>query len=157
RFRLIPMFGWDTICCFANNASEMKKLAARDFEDLLQCSIPAFEGLLPEPHNKGLMVLLYRTAEWHGFTKLRLHTDMTLSYLNDLTKEFGHLMHQFCSMTCTEFEMVELPQELDAHNHREAQAIANGHQIKASGKHHTKNLNLFTYKYHAIGNYVSTI
>jgi hypothetical protein len=36
RFRAIPTFGRDTIRRFANNVSEMKKLAARDFEDLLQ-------------------------------------------------------------------------------------------------------------------------
>jgi hypothetical protein len=36
RFRSMPTFGSSTIRCFATNASEMKKLAARDFEDLLQ-------------------------------------------------------------------------------------------------------------------------
>jgi hypothetical protein len=36
RFRDIPTFGSSTIRRFASNASEMKKLAARDFEDLLQ-------------------------------------------------------------------------------------------------------------------------
>jgi hypothetical protein len=36
RFRTIPTFGSGTIRRFATNASEMKKLAARDFEDLLQ-------------------------------------------------------------------------------------------------------------------------
>jgi hypothetical protein len=34
----MPTFGSSTIRRFANNASEMKKLAARDFEDLLQVS-----------------------------------------------------------------------------------------------------------------------
>jgi hypothetical protein len=32
----MPTFGSSTIRHFATNASEMKKLAARDFEDLLQ-------------------------------------------------------------------------------------------------------------------------
>jgi hypothetical protein len=27
------------------------------------------------------MRLLYRTAEWHGFAKLRMHTDSTLEHL----------------------------------------------------------------------------
>jgi hypothetical protein len=36
RFRHIPTFGLDTIRRFSNNVSEMKKFAARDFEDLLQ-------------------------------------------------------------------------------------------------------------------------
>jgi len=36
RFRLITPFGKETIRRFANNASQMKGLAARNFEDLLQ-------------------------------------------------------------------------------------------------------------------------
>ena len=36
RFRQIAPFGCDTIQKFSNNASAMKKLAARDYEDLLQ-------------------------------------------------------------------------------------------------------------------------
>ena len=38
RFRQVPTFGRDTIRRFANNVSEMKKLAGRDFEDILQVS-----------------------------------------------------------------------------------------------------------------------
>ena len=38
RFRQVPTFGSDTIRRFANNISELKKLAARDFEDILQVS-----------------------------------------------------------------------------------------------------------------------
>lgn len=33
---MVPTFGRSTIRRFASNASEMKKLAARNFEDLLQ-------------------------------------------------------------------------------------------------------------------------
>jgi hypothetical protein len=36
RFRMMVTFGHDTIRRFANNVSKMKKLAARDFEDILQ-------------------------------------------------------------------------------------------------------------------------
>jgi hypothetical protein len=39
RFRLVPTFGRGTIRRFANNASEMKKMAARNFEDLLQVRV----------------------------------------------------------------------------------------------------------------------
>jgi hypothetical protein len=39
RFRAMPTFGSSTIRRFATNASEMKKLAARDFEDLLQVGL----------------------------------------------------------------------------------------------------------------------
>ena len=37
-YRQVPTFGKDTIRRFSGNASAMKKLAARDFEDLLQVS-----------------------------------------------------------------------------------------------------------------------
>ena len=36
RYRQVPTFGTSTIRWFSGNASGMKKLAARDFEDLLQ-------------------------------------------------------------------------------------------------------------------------
>jgi hypothetical protein len=41
RFRMVPTFGHGTIRKFSNNVSEMKKLAARDFEDILQVSFIA--------------------------------------------------------------------------------------------------------------------
>ena len=39
----MPTFGRDTIRRFTNNVSEMKQLAARDFEDLLQVRGPECE------------------------------------------------------------------------------------------------------------------
>lgn len=42
RFRCVPTFGRSTIRRFHSSVSEMKKLAARDFEDILQvgrCSL----------------------------------------------------------------------------------------------------------------------
>ena len=36
RYHHVPTFGHGTIRRFCNNAASMKKLAARDFEDLLQ-------------------------------------------------------------------------------------------------------------------------
>ncbi|KAF9493425.1 hypothetical protein BDN71DRAFT_1483521 [Pleurotus eryngii] len=59
----------------------MKKLAARDFEDSLQCAIPVFEGLLPSEHNTMLLDLLFVLCEWHALVKLRMHTDHTIEHL----------------------------------------------------------------------------
>lgn len=39
RYRHVPTFGRGTIRLFHENASAMKRLAARDFEDLLQVYI----------------------------------------------------------------------------------------------------------------------
>ena len=142
----------------------MKKLAARDFEDILQvcitsyrkfpvcgdrplfgqCSIPVFEGLLPEPFNGMLLRLLYKAAEWHAFAKLRLHTETTLDLLEVVTKEFGYLMRQFHDKTLDKFKTVELPRGADARK-------------GGSRSPKKKTLNLNTYKFHALADYVATI
>ena len=36
---MVPTYGLDTIRKFTNNISDLKQLAARDFEDILQVSI----------------------------------------------------------------------------------------------------------------------
>ena len=105
-----------------------------------QCSIPVFDGLLCEPFNGMLLRLLYKAAEWHALAKLRLHTDSTLNLLESVTREFGRLIRQFCDKTSDKFDMVELPREAGAH--------------KGGAK---KKLNLNTYKFHALGDYVATI
>ncbi len=57
------------------------------------------------------MALLYRTAEWHGLAKLRMHTESTLALLESLTMEFGLLMQQFQELTCSDFAIIELQWE----------------------------------------------
>ncbi|KAF8156767.1 hypothetical protein B0H34DRAFT_789464 [Crassisporium funariophilum] len=155
RFRDMPTFGSSAIRRFATNASEMKKLAARDFEDLLQCSIPAFEGLLPEPHNTMVRTLLYRTAEWHAFAKLRLHTESTLNRLEQITTDLGRLMRKFRDVTNSEFATFELPRESQARKRRAKGKEKEGSGNSASQK--PKGLNLFTYKWHALADYVRSI
>ena len=103
-----------------------------------------FEGLLPEPFNGMLLRLLYKAAEWHALAKLRLHTDSTLDLLEAVTRELGCLMRRFRDKTSDEFNTVELP--------REAGARKGG--TRSSKK---KKLNLNTYKFHALGDYVATI
>ena len=49
----------------------MKKLAASDFEDILLCAIPWFEGLFPTSRVTNLIaMLLFNIATWHGYAKL---------------------------------------------------------------------------------------
>ncbi len=103
------------------------------------------------------MTLLYRTAEWHAFAKLRLHTDSTLRHLEKLTTELGMLMREFRDTTQSSFTTFELPKEKGARqrnqtsNPRKANTAASGGSLKV------KELNLFTYKWHALGDYVRTI
>jgi hypothetical protein len=47
RYRKIPRFGCLTIRRFSNDVSAMKKLAARDFEDLLQVGLLSASTMRP--------------------------------------------------------------------------------------------------------------
>ena len=107
------------------------------------------------------MKLLYRTAEWHALGKLRMHTDATLDHMESLTKEFGLLMRQFRDLTCSQFKTVELPREIAARirQHQRVQAgTFNTHvPSTSSSSRKEKTLNLFTPKFHSLGDYVQTI
>ncbi|GJJ11230.1 hypothetical protein Clacol_005462 [Clathrus columnatus] len=156
RYRLIPTFGRDIIRRFANNVAEMKKLAARDFEDILQCSIPAFEGLFSDPLDRLIQDILFVFCSWHGICKLRLHTEKTLHSLEILTQALGRCFRQFNSITA-DMIIMELPREASARNRRQIQTASEGSRNINPGSLKCKTLNLSTYKFHLIGDYVTTI
>lgn len=155
RYRSVPVFGsgGSGIRHFSSNSSEMKKMAARDFEDLLQCALPCFEALLPPPHDRRLMKLLYRFAEWHALAKLRMHSDSTLKLLGSLTNEIGHLLRHFRDDTCPSFSTMELPREAVARQRHQG----SNQQATRSVSRTPKSLNLSTVKFHFMGDYVAHI
>ncbi|KAK7688185.1 hypothetical protein QCA50_008555 [Cerrena zonata] len=158
RYRCISRFGRDTIRPFANNASEMKKLGARDFEDLLLCAVPAFEGLFDNNEdNKLVEQLLFKMAEWHAFAKLRMHTEETVKHLEKLTTNLGVLMRKFSTITCSRTETYELPREKAARERRQAEQSKSSDSPSAPTGKKRKGLNLNTYKWHALGHYVRFI
>ncbi|KAF9491917.1 hypothetical protein BDN71DRAFT_1273770 [Pleurotus eryngii] len=114
RFSQVPPFGRDTIRYFGDNVSGMKKFAARNWEDIIQCIIPVVEGLLPEPHNSIILDLLFITAYTHSLCMLRMHTTDTLQLLDKTTIEFGKHVRRFAEVTCTAFNTTELPKETAA-------------------------------------------
>ncbi|TEB23729.1 hypothetical protein FA13DRAFT_1797775 [Coprinellus micaceus] len=161
-FRQVLPFGTDTIRRFTTDTSEMKKLAAHDFEDILQCSIPVFDGLLPDQgENWQLLRLLYRTAEFHAFAKLRCHTDDTIEHLMEVTTAFGKLVRQFKDNICAGCETVELPSEAARRvrrAHTQTAGVATSNQeIPATQGRRPKELNLSTYKFHSLGDYPAYI
>ncbi|KAG6906368.1 hypothetical protein DXG01_014299, partial [Tephrocybe rancida] len=176
RYRQIPTFGRDTIRKFSSNTSELKRLGARDFADLLQCAIPAFEGLLSEPHNTRLTELLFVCATWHGLAKLRVHTDDTLALLDEATLDLGHYLREFVTKTCSEFNTRELPREAEARS-RQAVSAQKGKLKKTASQtlpisrnaaaptvmssgtttRRPKALNLNTYKFHSLGDVAANI
>jgi hypothetical protein len=183
RYRQVPTFGRDTIRKFSLNCSEMKRLAAHNFEDLLQvswtakmlnfsfaypiqCAIPVFEGLLPEPHNRRLLKLLFLMAHWHALAKLHLHTDPTLDIMDSVTTLLGQALRDFKTNTCSVFTTCELRKEMNVRNHRQAKKSAeNRPSTRTSQKSEEvvttgsrlKEFNLNTYKFHALGDVANTI
>ena len=98
------------------------------------------------------MKVLYRAAEWHAFAKMRMHTDSTLTHLEEITKELGKLMRKFEAATRTQYATVELPRKAEARKRRDKATVR-----PRSGRRQAKLLNLFTYKWHALADYVPTI
>jgi hypothetical protein len=114
-------------------------------------------------------------AEWHSSAKLRMHTDPTLKHLRWLTPKIGRLMRDFKNTTCAQFKMFELRQEVAARGRQEIRtakagatadglSFAEGHPApdvalaaptQTRKKKKTGNLN--TYKWHALGDYITTI
>lgn len=78
----------------------MTQPTGHQFEDILQCAIPAFEGLLPPPHNAIVLDLLFSLAMWHGLAKLRMHTTDTLTLFEEATTTLGKTLRRFKRTTC---------------------------------------------------------
>ncbi|KAI0076041.1 hypothetical protein K474DRAFT_1685008 [Panus rudis PR-1116 ss-1] len=122
RWREVPSFCDMTIRPFHSNVSSLKKMAARDYEDILQCTLPVCEGLFPNNvHDQIVQDLLFVLADWHASAKLRMHTDATLAYLNQATTTLGTKLRAFAKNTCPDYDTRELPGEVTARRRRQAQ------------------------------------
>src|SRR6267154_573890 len=146
RYQQVPPFGRGTIHRFTGNPSAMWKLAARDFEDLLQvttwfqchmstawlitylqCTLPVFEGLLhTQQDNTLLRTLLFDLTMWHAYAKLRLHTDTTLNDFKTLTSTLGRSVHIFIKEVCTQYNTTNLLYEMATHGRRAAAMATHG-------------------------------
>jgi hypothetical protein len=119
---------------------------------LNQCAIPVFDGLLPEPHNTHVLRVLFDLAHWHGLAKLHLHTDTTLALFSQVTTSFGNRLRTFKEKTCKMYPTRELEREQAARVRRKSKQ-----QECDRSARQPKQLNLNTYKYHSLGDYVHTI
>lgn len=123
-----------------------------------------FDGLLPQPHNKEILQLLFVCAHWHALAKLRMHTDYTLNIFDDTTILIGAKLRAFEKKTCSAFATHELKRETEARKRRANKAQRNSTTSKADAKRSSgsdqqlpKKFNLQTYKHHSLGDYPNTI
>jgi hypothetical protein len=115
-------------------------------------------------------------AHWHGLAKLRMHTDVTLELLSQVTISLGTKIRAFQEKTCAAFSTYELERERAARVRRQdkikkaavgtnsnaqkgtkATTRTNSQPQKSSSGRQPKQFNLNSYKYHALGDYCNTI
>lgn len=116
-----------------------------------------FEGLFPPDHDTIVQSLLYRFAQWHALAKLRMHSGSTITFLEETFEKLSRKLRKFQKYTCAAFNAVELPREKRAREKRASQRAENGNTSQESSGARVKKFNLLTYKFHAMGDYASTI
>ncbi|KAG8703791.1 hypothetical protein FRC08_002631 [Ceratobasidium sp. 394] len=159
RFRMVPAYPPDTIRKFSFDVSEMTKFAARDYEDVLQCFLPAIEGLFTGGQHRRISALVFTFAKLHALAKLRMHTESTLQSLELETRVLGQRLRLFQQFLATEFPSVlETTAEFEVRKRREIRAAAarNTPLTKELTKE-VKHLNLNTPKFYALGDYPQAI
>ncbi|KAL5476569.1 hypothetical protein ACEPAI_3249 [Sanghuangporus weigelae] len=174
RYRMVPTFGYSTIRRFPVSASAMKKLAARDFEDMLQCALPVFEEIVTKKRiNKIILDLLFILSFWHAIAKLRLHVETTVRVLEYITRKLGFQVRLFKKETSI-YNTRELPKEVAARGRRKAAIVKMSTQTqkkstkltdsaetkpkpKPKPKPKRKELSINTPKFHALGGYAHYI
>ncbi|KAJ6556218.1 hypothetical protein B0H19DRAFT_1152200, partial [Mycena capillaripes] len=145
RFRKIPTFGRSTIRRFHANVSEMKKMAARDFEDILQVRT---------------ISLHYSNNIHENSCKLRMHSDSTIKSFRIVTAELGSQARHFHKTTSKKYVTYELPAEYNRRARRLAKknsALNPNPAITKKLEKERKAWNLATYKWHSMGDYPDAI
>jgi hypothetical protein len=83
-----------------------------------------------------------------------MHTDPTLDILSHVTTSLGNSFRLFVGETCAAFQTRELERERVTRQRRQEKTAVQ----KATGSSRKpKQLNMNTYKYHSLGDYVETI
>jgi hypothetical protein len=127
--------------------------------------MPCFEGLFPDKAFDALVQdLLAALAIWHAYAKLRLHVDKTLESFEAATADLGRLGRRFAQVSAEKFSPQPTPEEKATAARQKARIAAKRktvqHRVSKPRVHRSKTkkvLNLFTYKWHALGDYVRWI
>ena len=114
--------------------------------------------------------LLFELATWHGFAKLRLHTETIVCDLENSTARLGDLLRVFQTDICSKYQTFDLPAEEAARARRKAAAMkkdsavavasvqtAKGKGKESGSRRQPRKFNLNTYKVHSLGGYAKAI
>lgn len=170
----MPTFGRTTIRRFVRNMADLKKLAARDYEDALrvrgslgltekhlrlisnlQCAIPVFDGLDDDLEDNSIILdLLFDLNCWHEAAKLRMQTDKTMDVFDAVTVYVGTSTRRFANVTCRKYDTQELPRESAARGRRHAARFGQGSSSTSTTTRKRKEYNVpNTFKYHSLPHY----
>ena len=117
-----------------------------------------FEDLFPPAHDSSIQHLLFRLSEWHALAKLQMHMDDSLTLLQQSLWSLGNQLCHFQQDMCATFQTHELPMEAAQWQRREMAELNVGQRKKeARSALLPKKFNLGTYKFHTLGDYVTTI
>ncbi|THV01766.1 hypothetical protein K435DRAFT_654692 [Dendrothele bispora CBS 962.96] len=105
-FQQVPTFEKRVVRKFRNNIPAMKKLAERDYNNIIICAMPCIEELFT---NIG-MELFFVSVTWYSFADLQLHTGSTLEFFKSSMTDLRHILHQF-TKNANKHPMVKLPKE----------------------------------------------
>lgn len=116
--------------------------------------------MLPEPANAVVLDNLFDFSTWHGFAKLRMHTESTLQIYEALTSSLGKQLRIFETQVCLQFQTKETPSEAGARLQRQTQqtkrdVVPNGKKVSTHKVR--RQFNLKTYKFHSFGDYPQAI
>lgn len=109
--------------------------------------MPCFEGLFYESCNDLIQDVLFTVAFWHGYAKLRLHSDSSVHVLKGATTIFGTLIREFKNIVCPRYKTKLTAREQQARDRRK----------KGSSSAADYVFNISTYKLHAMGDYALSI
>ena len=109
--------------------------------------MPCFEGLFFESGNDLIQDLLFTLAFWHGYAKLRLHSDSSVHVLKAATSVFGDLIREFKNAVCPHYKTRLTAREQQARDRRKKTSSTAAEYV----------FNISTYKLHAMGDYALSI
>ena len=116
----------------------------------LQYALPCFEGMFPHKYDGLFQDITFTMATWHGFAKLRMHTDHSVAVFDGFTTVLGQVVRDF-SDACDDLEVYETVREAARRVRRQAA------QGGSTSERKRRAFNMYTYKWHVLTHYPQSI